>query len=176
MKSLKKLVVFTGLVSMMLVGCTSTKTEYITMGVGETYTSSLSKQYNATYTTSNKKVATVSKKGKIKAKKVGKATITGKYSGESKKCVVTVKKAVKKVKPQSYSVNLEPYETYAIKVKFLPKKSATLKVTYKSSDPTVAAVNDSGTVTAYKEGNTTITIKTANKKTAKVKIHVDQYE
>ena len=174
MKSIKKLVVLTGLVAMMLVGCTSSQTEKVTLGVGETYTSSLSKKYNATYTTSNKKVATVNKKGKIKAKKVGKATITGKYNGNKKKCIVTVKKAVKTVKPQSKEVNLSPYETYTIKVKLLPKKSATLKLTYKSSDSSVASVSDSGVVTALKAGTTTITVTTANKKKAKIKINVEE--
>ena len=46
------------------------------------------------WTTSNKKTATV-KKGKIKAKKVGKATITAKYKGKKYKCQVTVKNAEK---------------------------------------------------------------------------------
>lgn len=43
------------------------------------------------YTTSNKKIATVSSKGKIKAKKKGKATITVTCGSKSKKIKVTVK-------------------------------------------------------------------------------------
>jgi hypothetical protein len=46
----------------------------------------------AKFSSSNKKVATVSKKGKIKAKKKGKATITVKTNGIKLKCKITVKK------------------------------------------------------------------------------------
>ena len=45
----------------------------------------------ATFKTSNKKIATVSSAGKIKAKKKGKATITVKTNGMTLKCKVTVK-------------------------------------------------------------------------------------
>ena len=41
----------------------------------------------------NKKIATVSAKGVVKAKKAGKVTIKAKYKGKTYKCVVTVKKA-----------------------------------------------------------------------------------
>ena len=56
----------------------------------------------ATYSSSNKKVATVSKKGYVTAKKEGKATITVKYSGKSKKITVTVtKKTTSSSKPST---------------------------------------------------------------------------
>ena len=45
----------------------------------------------AVYTSSNKKIATVSSKGVIKAKKKGKATITVKVGKKKVKCKVTVK-------------------------------------------------------------------------------------
>ena len=46
----------------------------------------------ATFKTSNKKIATVSASGKIKAKKIGKCTITVKSNGITMKCNVKVKK------------------------------------------------------------------------------------
>ena len=45
-----------------------------------------------TWKSSNKKVATVSKKGKVKAKKKGKATITAKAGGKKLSCKVIVEK------------------------------------------------------------------------------------
>ncbi len=60
----------------------------------------------AKYKTSNKKVLTVNKKGKVTAKKTGKATVTVKYKGKTKKVKFTVGKAahqhkwVKKTKTQ----------------------------------------------------------------------------
>ena len=50
----------------------------------------------ATWTSSNKKVATVSKKGMVTAKKPGKAAIKAKVGGKTLKCALTVK-------PKSYS-------------------------------------------------------------------------
>ena len=47
----------------------------------------------SSYETSNSKIATVTKKGKVTAKKAGKATITVKYKGKSKKVKFTVQKA-----------------------------------------------------------------------------------
>lgn len=56
------------------------------------------KQKGAKFTSSNKKVATVSKKGKVKAKKVGKCKITVKVGSSKKKCTVTVVPANVKAK------------------------------------------------------------------------------
>lgn len=47
----------------------------------------------AKYKTSNKKVLTVNKKGKVTAKKTGKAIVTVKYKGKTKKVKFTVGKA-----------------------------------------------------------------------------------
>ncbi|WP_099467725.1 Ig-like domain-containing protein [Konateibacter massiliensis] len=44
----------------------------------------------AKWSTSNKKIATIDKNGKIKAKKKGKVTITAKYGGKKYKCIVYV--------------------------------------------------------------------------------------
>lgn len=50
---------------------------------------------DVTFTSSNKKVATVNKKGTIKAIKAGTAKITAKYEGKKYICKVTVKAATK---------------------------------------------------------------------------------
>ena len=50
----------------------------------------------AKYKTSNKKVLTINKKGKITAKKVGKATVTVKYGKKTKKVKFTVVKPAAK--------------------------------------------------------------------------------
>ncbi|MCR5704265.1 MAG: family 16 glycosylhydrolase [Eubacterium sp.] len=57
---------------------------------------------NAKFTSSNKKIATVTKKGDVKAKKVGKCKITVTVGSSKKK--VTVKVCPKKVKMKSVSV------------------------------------------------------------------------
>lgn len=47
----------------------------------------------ASWSSSNKKVATVSSNGVVKAKKAGKTTISAKYNGQTVKCRLTVKEA-----------------------------------------------------------------------------------
>lgn len=57
------------------------------------------------WSSSNKKVATVTKKGKVKGKKVGKATITAKVGKKKYKCKINVKKKVV-YKPNNNSNNM----------------------------------------------------------------------
>ena len=65
-----------------------------TIQVGQNLTLKLkNNKKKITWKTSKKAVATVSKKGVVKAKKVGKATITAKAGGKTYKCKITVKKA-----------------------------------------------------------------------------------
>lgn len=65
----------------------------ITMYTGKTYTLKVSgTSKKVTWSTSNKKVATVSSKGVVSAKSSGSATITAKVSNKNLKCKVTVKK------------------------------------------------------------------------------------
>ena len=48
------------------------------------------------WSSSKKSIATVSKKGKVRAKKAGKTVITAKVGSKNLKCRITVKKAAKK--------------------------------------------------------------------------------
>lgn len=64
-----------------------------TIYVGKTVTLKLkNNKKKVKWTTSNKKIATVSKKGKVKGKKAGKVTITAKVGKKKYKCKITVKK------------------------------------------------------------------------------------
>ena len=118
------------------------------------------------YTTKNKKVATVSKKGVVTAKKTGKTEIRVKFTYNKKsvvkKCKVTVKKAVKKVTLKKNSVSLKVGSTYDItkknKVTIAPA-SAFKTVSYTSSKKSVATVTAKGKVTAKKAGTAKITVK-----------------
>ena len=64
-----------------------------TLNVGKTLTLSVSKATNVKWSSSNTKVATVNKKGKVTAKKAGNATITAKAGSMKFTCKITVKKA-----------------------------------------------------------------------------------
>ncbi len=73
------------------------------------------KKVSASWKSSNKKVATVSSKGLVKAKKSGTAKITASYGGQKFTCKVTVRKKSGTYKKciETYNVFLkQPYVTY----------------------------------------------------------------
>lgn len=124
---------------------------------------------------SDKKIATVNKNGKITAKKTGKATITvttEKGATASVKLTVT-KKAVKtkSIKVNVKAATLKKGDRLKLTVTRKPV-TATDKITYQSSKKSVAAVNKNGKITAKKKGKTNIVIRVAGKKRAVVKVTV----
>lgn len=125
--------------------------------------------------TTNKKIAKVDKKGKITGKKAGKATVTITYTNGSRRIFqVKVQKGI--VKTTAVSVNkrniilAKKGKSFQLKVTLTPVTSQQ-KVTYKSPNSKVAAVNSKGKIVAKKKGTATITVKSGNKKiTCKVKV------
>lgn len=85
----------------------------VTIYVGKTVTLKLkNNKKKIKWSSSNKKVATVTSKGKVKGKKVGKATITAKVGKKKYKCKVTVKKkVVKQTTPQTIPQPIEKTTT-----------------------------------------------------------------
>ncbi|MDD6696677.1 MAG: endo-1,4-beta-xylanase [Firmicutes bacterium] len=131
--------------------------------------------------TSNKKVVTVTNKGKITGKKVGKATITV-TTDKGAKASITVYVKAKKVATTKVTVKNAKTDRVVKKVTLKKGKKLTLKVvtnpittpdkvTFKSSKKNVATVTNKGVITAKKKGKATITVK-SGKKTAKVQITV----
>ena len=126
------------------------------------------------WTSSNRKVATVSQKGVVKAVAKGKATITVETAnGLKATCKITVKA------PEPTSVSLNRTGTVTLKIGKKLKLKATLKpknaettLTWESSNEDVAFVSNKGVVLALKKGTATIKVRTANGKTAKVRIRV----
>jgi len=115
-----------------------------------------------TYSSSNKKVATVSKSGKIKAIKNGTAKITVKSVANSKKKVtikVKVGTPVNKVKLNKKSINAYVGDTVKLNATVSPKKPTIKKLTFTSSKKSVATVDSKGTVTCISTGSAKITVK-----------------
>ncbi len=124
------------------------------------------------FSSSKKSVAMVSSKGKITAKKPGKAVITATAAnGKKTTCTVTVKKAPKKIGVKTRVKTLKKGKSFKIKVN-LPKNTASNKLTYKSGKPKVASVSKNGKVTAKNKGTTMITVRTFNGKKTTVKVVV----
>ena len=120
---------------------------------------------NATFRSSNKKVATVSANGIVKAKKAGKVNITVQVGNHKQVVKITVKKPTMKLVKSS--AKLKKGKKVTIKVKAAPVS----KVTFKSSNKKVATVSSKGVVKAKKKGTAIITVK-CNGITKKFKITV----
>ena len=117
------------------------------------------------FTSSNKKVATVTSKGVVKAKKAGKTTITVKVGNYTKKVVIQVKKP--SLKLAKSSATIKKGKTVTIKATATPSG----KVIYKSSNKKVATVTAKGVVKGKKKGTATITV-TSNGVSKKFKVKV----
>ncbi|MBQ6373000.1 MAG: Ig-like domain-containing protein [Clostridia bacterium] len=145
----------------------------VTVGVGEKL--ALTPNVNCIrFTSSNKKIATVSASGEIKGVKKGTATITVTSEDYLTETVtVKVKKAPKKVK-LAKKLTLGTGQSKTLKATLSPGSSHT-SYTWTSSNTAVATVVD-GVVTAHAQGKATITVRTHNKKTAKCTVTVKDPE
>lgn len=118
---------------------------------------------SVSWSSSNKKVATVSKSGKITAKAPGTATITvkTKNGGYKATCKITVKKYVKLkyFKLNKSSVSINDGKTYTLKATFSPSNASNKDLTWKSSNTAVATVSSKGVVKGVKPGTATISCK-----------------
>ena len=114
-----------------------------------------------TFTSRNRKVATVTSKGVVKAQKAGTAKIVvASKKNKKKKTTVTVKvvnNAVKKVKLNKKSASLTVGGSVSLKATVSANKGASKRVYWKSSKTSVATVSQKGVVRAKAAGTATIT-------------------
>ena len=127
------------------------------------------------WASSNKKIVTVDKNGKIKAgKKTGTAKITVTLKS-GKKATLKVKVQTAKVKTTKISglkksVSLKKGRKLALRPVISPLTSQE-KVTYSSSNKKVVTVSKNGTITAKKKGTVKITVRSGRKSyVVKVKV------
>jgi hypothetical protein len=124
------------------------------------------------WTSSKKKVVAVSQAGKVRGKKVGKATVTAKApNGKTAKIVIKViKKKPKKSKARIKSVRATGFAeelkvgqvTYAYG-KYSPATAVSAKIRYSSSKPAVATITAAGRIKAWKPGKTKIRVRAGTK-------------
>lgn len=124
----------------------------------------------------NKKIATVTSKGVVKAKAVGKTKITVVSKKNKKKKatihVVVKKSAVKKVKLNSGNFVLAAGAKKTLKAKASPTKNVSKKIAWTSSNKRVATVSSKGVVKGIREGKATITAKATDGSGKKAKATV----
>lgn len=169
-----------------------------TLQVGKTLTvkttvNPSSAKKSISYKTSNKKIATVSKKGKVKGIKAGTAKITVTVTGKNKKKksawfkVKVTKKSTAKATPKptapqevavtkvtlsASATTIAAGQTAQVYADIQPTNATNKSLTYTSSDETVATITNTGIVTALKDGEATITATAANGVKGTLKITV----
>ncbi len=131
---------------------------------------------------SNPKIASVDQKGRVTAKKAGKATITA-VSKSNKKakgvCRITVYKKgspASRIKLNQEKLSLVRGKAKRLKVARVRPIGASSHVKWSSSNPKVATVSKTGRVVGKKAGTTVIKAVSTGKKKASAKCKVTVYE
>ncbi len=129
-----------------------------------------------TYTSSDSEIATVSSTGKITAVDIGSTIITVKTNDGSnvkKTCKVTVANSVTGITLDKTDATVGINKKLTLKATIAPSIAEDKRITWKSSNPSIAAVSSAGVITGKKAGTVTITATTVDgKKTASCKVKV----
>lgn len=107
------------------------------------------------WSTSNKKVASVSSGGKVKGRKIGTAYIKATArdgSGAYARCKVRVVRKVTKIKLNKYTGRVLIGNTMKLKATIKPKNATIRSVSWSSSNKAVATVSNTGRVLGVGEG------------------------
>ena len=135
----------------------------LTMVTGATFELKLSGTTGSVkWTSSNKKIASVSKAGLVKASKPGTCTITAKSGKKTFTCKVTVKQGVTKIKLNKTNLKLKEGKEFALKATVTPDNAANKKITWSSDNKNVATVNSKGVIKAVGSGSAEITATAAD--------------
>ena len=129
------------------------------------------------WSSDNEAVATVNRNGVVTAHSTGNATITVKAtdgSGVSASCKVTVTAtAVSSIKVTAQgSTTLRASQNVQLTASLLPETATDKSVSWSSSAPAVAGVNENGLVTAYSVGEAVITATASSGLTDQITITV----
>ncbi|MBO4998570.1 MAG: Ig-like domain-containing protein [Lachnospira sp.] len=126
-----------------------------------TITTATATNKELSWSSSNKKIVTVSKKGVITAKGYGTATVTCSSmdgSGKRASCKVTVRRYVTSLKLNRTKLTLQLKKSAALTAKLTPANADVKKLKWSSSDKKIATVKN-GVVTAKKLGTCYINCK-----------------
>lgn len=157
---------------------TRANTGKVTLKKGASYklSAKASKGAKLSYKSSKPGVVLVTKKGVLKAKKAGKATVTVTVKAGSRKAVKKIQvtvvskakyKKVTKIAVKPAKATLKVGKSLTLKTTFTPKKASNRNLIYKSSNTSVAKITAKGKVTARKAGKAKITVTSADNSKAK---------
>ena len=115
---------------------------------------------SVTWTTSNKKIATVNSKGVVKGIAKGTATITATAKDGSKVkavCKITVRQPVTKLTINKTKLTVKKGKTATLKVTVAPSSANDKSLKWTTSNKNIATVTQKGVVKGIKKGTVTIT-------------------
>lgn len=117
---------------------------------------------NVTWSSSNTSVATVDQEGIVTALKAGTATITvttldGDFTAS---CTLTVRQSVTGVELNKTEMSLKVGESETLTATIVPEDAYNKSIEWKTSDQTIATVDQEGRVTAVKAGTAVISVVT----------------
>lgn len=115
------------------------------------------------WSSSDSEIATVDNTGKVKAIKEGTATITAKAGDKTAECKVTVCIPVSSITLNKTALEIKAGKTATLVATVKPDNATDKTVVWSSSDTGIATVDETGKVTAVKEGTVTITAKAGYK-------------
>ncbi len=160
------------------IGVAVANKQKIAMNVGETMQFEVALEAPVTWKSKKDKVASVDENGVVTANAEGTTSVTAKSGKQTVKVTV---KVVDPYKPSAVAldvggeIQLTLQDTLTLTPVLAPE-TAKATYTWKSSKPAVVIV-DNGVLYPQKEGVSTVTVKTQNKKSARVKVRVvDPYK
>ncbi len=166
-------------VSVALSSTTVSLTEGDSQSITVTISPSNATDKKYTFSSSDTSIVTIDENGKISALKAGEATITVTTSDGNKTatCKVTVKDKgipVESLSLDKTELSLTEKQTETLTATVHPENATNTDVTWTSSDPSIATVDENGKITAVKEGEVTITVTSSDgNKTATCKVLIN---
>lgn len=146
------------------------KTASLKVGKKLTLTAKVSPKKKVKWSSSNRKVATVSSKGVVKGMKAGTAKVTASVGNKKASCQVKVTKAGSEdsakaeIKVQGLNASIEGGSTVyvghssSIITQIIPANATNKALSYHSSNTAVAQVNERGAILGISEGAAVITV------------------
>ncbi len=112
------------------------------------------------WSTSDEQIVTVDDKGHIKGINRGTCIITATSvdGGHKANCVVHVIQPVEAISLDKHSLSIKVGESESLHYNILPTNADNKKVLWSANDSTIATVDNNGTVTGKKSGNTVIKV------------------
>lgn len=150
-----------------------------TVRLKATVTSNTATNPKVKWSSSNKKIASVTSAGRVKGEKVGTCVIKATATDGTKKiarCKIRVIQRITSLQINKTYAKVMQGNTLTLKTKIAPARASIKRLSWSSSDESVATVTSKGKVTGITPGSCNVTAKTTDGSNIKVTCAVTVYE